>query len=240
MMVTSTRRRSVSFSQVCHQQKFSPLEKIPLERVERELEGEECRAFILPFCLCIPVLPSFPLAPLSALLLFFLPPHQRMETLMRFDSRWLPATPPPPFFLMTVWWLTFCWHNATKQDAEAFRRQVGGENKSWKHFRSTLSQQNTVMRGFGRHSPECQRGGGILDSELPLEIWSGRPVANSHVAALLWGRHSPRDAIVCFLVVGLITHEYFMVACSPSDKIPELWWRMLMMQRTALNEEQLY
>lgn len=94
MTVTSTRRRSVSFSQVCHQQKFSPLEKIPLERAERELEGEECRAFILPFCLCIPVLPSFPLAPLSALLLSFLPPHQRMETLMRFGSRWLPAPPP--------------------------------------------------------------------------------------------------------------------------------------------------
>lgn len=98
MTVTSTRRRSVSFSQVCHQQKFSPLEKIPLERAERELEGEECRAFILPFCLCIPVLPSFPLAPLSALLHSFLPPHQRMETLMRFGSRWLPAT--TPLFLL--------------------------------------------------------------------------------------------------------------------------------------------
>lgn len=44
------------------------------------------------------------------------------------------------------------------------------------------------------------------------------------------------SAIVCFPVVGLITHEYFMVA-SPSDKMPQLRWGMLMMLRAARNNE---
>lgn len=44
------------------------------------------------------------------------------------------------------------------------------------------------------------------------------------------------SAIVCFPVVGLITHEYFMVA-SPSDKMPQLRWGMLMTLRAARNDE---
>lgn len=96
MTVTSTRRRSVSFSQVCHQQKFSPLEKIPLERVERELEGGGVSGihppfFVSAFLFYLPFLWLHSPPSSSS----FLPPHQRMETLMRFGSRWLPATTPP-------------------------------------------------------------------------------------------------------------------------------------------------
>lgn len=61
------------------------------------------------------------------------------------------------------------------------------------------------------------------DSGLQLEIWSAERGANSYVATSLFGRrgcHTPRVAIVCFSVVRLINHEYFMIACSLLDKVP--------------------
>lgn len=168
MTVTSTRRRGVSFSQVCHQQKFSPLEKIPLERVERELEGEERRAFILPV-LSLHSCSTF-LSFGSALRpppLFPSSPSENGNT----DAIWLemaPCHPPPSFFLMTVRWLTFCWHNATKRDAEAFLSQVGGRTKK--------KADNTSAPPYLSKTPSCV---GLGDIHLNASVAAASSIASS-------------------------------------------------------------
>lgn len=129
----TSRRRQLSRCFTIHKsdacRSFPPLEENSLKgRTSEGGGGGGCRAFVLPFCLHIPLffffiffyVPSLRLhSSPSSLLISFLPRRRRMETLMRFGSRWLgpmhPTTttsprshPPNPSLLMMVRWMTFC------------------------------------------------------------------------------------------------------------------------------------
>lgn len=58
---------------------------------------------------------------------------------------------------------------------------------------------------------------------IAASCWRAEQVADTVVLLTsVFGRrgcHTPRVAIVCFSVVRLINHEYFMIACSLLDKV---------------------
>lgn len=142
-------------------------------------------------------------------------------------------------FFMTTWRLTHCWHNATERATAADLRQERKKTSPTSTLPPYLSKTPlwvgiaafTWMSAWRRRrliADSCRRFGGA-NTVVSVPRCFGRR-----------GCHTPRVAIVCFSVVRLINHEYFMIACSLLDKVPSSWWRMLMMWRIiSLNAVQL-
>lgn len=238
MMATSTERRSVFiFTTVSSAEFFSPLERIfseawGPEREGKKNEGKRGPASHPPSVHLPPSLCFFSPSPPP-------PPPLLSERLGNADVIWLAMAPGHvsiclSSFLMTTRRLTFRWRGAkrTRGRSRSLPSEINpatlpsppylGKTLLWVgitaiHLNASAAAAATHCSGLQSEILECRAS-----------------VKRSHVATSLFGRrgcHTPRVAIVCFSVVRLINHEYFMIACSLLDKIPSSWWRMLMMCR---------